>query len=245
MSWQSTYTFQGANPRRHNHTSFLSSILSPVCSWCLSCASLFYLHRKGESTPLQSPEDIPLLHTSCSSRDPTSSPQHIAYAFLNRLIYLISLLCMLILLCPSYAEAPRPSFSARGEATQGRAEWDNPFPMSGVSAGPDAALDTVCPSGCQGLLPTQIQLAVYQIPQIPSRRPAVQPLIAQSVHRSSSPHHSRSRIQSLLFLIQMVTTVKFVKTLVQGLSALKGVNRSSHLVLSANLIYLQVLYPSH
>ena len=46
---------------------------------------------------------------------------------------------MLILLCPSYAEAPRPSFSARGEATQGRAEWDNPFPMSGVSAGPDAA----------------------------------------------------------------------------------------------------------
>jgi len=73
-----------------------------------------------------------------------------------------------------------------------------PLPSPGDSAGPDAAPGTVGPSGCRGTLLSQMQLAANQNHQIPSHRPAVQP-VPQPVRRArAAPSHMQNLALALL-----------------------------------------------
>lgn len=82
----------------------------------------------------------PLLHA-----EPTRGPQlHLIRLALQTLPCLSSPLLDIIVLCPSYAVAPKPEPSAPGEATQCRAQQDNPFSHLTISARPDAPQARAC-----------------------------------------------------------------------------------------------------
>lgn len=85
------------------------------------------------------------------------------------------------------------------------------------------------PSCCQGTLLTQIQPAANQNPQI-----LFLGLLSRTLSHSLPPPRCRS--QNLVIFMQMVTTFKFIKILVQGLSTFKGVNTLSNLSLSTNVL---------
>lgn len=122
----------------------------------------------------------------------------------------------LIALCPSYVVAAKPAPSAGGAVTQHRAERNNHFPhltwcspvyswplwLRGHAASSDSR-PRMPRSLFVGLLSTPSPATLYIPPGLP---------------------HPRRKSQHLLFFMQIGTILKFVQILVQGLSALNGVN---------------------
>jgi len=64
---------------------------------------------------------------------------------------------------------------------QSRIEGQNHLSQPAGHASPDAAQDMVGPLGCQRTLPAHVEPFVYQYPQVPLSRAALDPFIPQPV----------------------------------------------------------------
>ena len=137
-----------------------------------------------------------------------------------------------VALCPSYVTASKPAPSTGNVATQHRAERDNHIPHRQCWAW------CIPGYGWPFWLPAHTASSDSSCHQAehPDLCGAALQTLALSLYIQLGLPHPRCRTQHLLFFMQMGTILKFVQVLVQGLSALKGVNTPPSLASSTDLL---------